>query len=154
MPTGQVVIDVKLTGVDEMREHAVELFAAHHAEMEPHYTDFEVNWARYYEAEERHALLALAAWDTTRNEVVGYSIGFIVEHFHYNLYVYQHDALYVAKGYRRGRLGVELLKLTKKEAEEQGAQRLLWHAKPDTKLDKLLRHLGYRHEENLYSMEV
>ena len=76
-------------------------------------------------------------------------------HFHYaDLRVTQNDVLFVKKEFRGGRLGLRLLKATEDHAKSEGCKLMLWHAKENTALDKLLPKLKYGVQEIMYSKEI
>ena len=64
------------------------------------------------------------------------------------------DVLFVAKEYRRGRLGLGLIRATEREAKKRGAQMVSWHAKQGTALEALMPRLGYGVQDIIYSREV
>ena len=86
---------------------------------------------------------------------MGYSINFIGPHMHYSNLRYAHnDALFVKAGHRGGTLGLRLMRETERLAREQGARMMMWHAKPDTALHKLLPRLGYAVQDIAFSKEI
>ena len=86
---------------------------------------------------------------------IGYSMNIIMHHFHYaDLRVTQNDVLFVKKELRGGRLGLRLLKATEDHARSEGCKLMLWHAKENTALDKLLPKLKYGVQEFMYSKEI
>ena len=74
---------------------------------------------------------------------IGYSMNIMMHHLHYaDLRIAQNDILFVKKEFRGGRLGLRLLKVTEDHARSEGCKLMLWHAKENTALAKLLpRHL-------------
>ncbi len=107
----------------------------------------------YRALENTQSLLALVAY--RGEEVIGYSISFIGPHLHYSGLRYaQNDALYVAPAHRGGRLGLNLIRKTEALAKARGARMMLWHAKLDTTLEKLMPRLGYGVQDIVFSKEM
>ncbi|HEY5993656.1 MAG TPA: GNAT family N-acetyltransferase [Gallionellaceae bacterium] len=107
----------------------------------------------YRALEQSGALLALVAY--REEEIVGYSINFIGQHMHYSGLRYAHnDALYVAPEHRGGRLGLRLMRETERLAKEKGARMMMWHAKTDTTLEKLMTRTGYAVQDIIFSKEI
>ncbi len=130
-----------------LRAHRDELATAKHLmELAPHLE-------AYRALEQGGALLALVAY--RGDEIAGYSINFIGPHLHYSGLRYAHnDALYVAPAHRGGRLGMALIRRTEALAQERGARLMMWHAKRNTALGKLLPRLGYGVQDIVYSKEI
>ena len=71
-----------------------------------------------------------------------------------DLRIAQNDILFVKKELRGGRLGLRLLKATEDYAKSEGCKLMLWHAKENTALAKLLPKLKYGVQEIMYSKEI
>lgn len=88
-------------------------------------------------------------------DLIGYSVNFIQPHLHYADLIYcQNDLLFITKEFRNSKAGLKLIKLTEEYAKRQGAQLMLWHAKQDTALDKLMPRLGCKVQDIIYSKEL
>ena len=86
---------------------------------------------------------------------IGYSMNIMMHHLHYaDLRIAQNDILFVKKEFRGGRLGLRLLKATEDHARSEGCKLMLWHAKENTALAKLLPKLKYGVQEIMYSKEI
>ena len=86
---------------------------------------------------------------------IGYSMNMMMHHLHYaDLKVAQNDILFVKKELRGGRLGLRFLKVTEDHARSEGCKLMLWHAKENTALSKLLPKLKYGVQEIMYSKEI
>ena len=108
---------------------------------------------RYLTLEAAGMLFALAAYHD--DELVGYSVNFLINHMHYaDLRVAQNDLLFVAKSHRKSRMGLQLIRTTEQHARDRGAQLMLWHAKAGTTLDALLPRLGYGIQDVIHSKEL
>lgn len=105
---------------------------------------------RFQRLEDMGNMLSLVAFDGER--VVGYSINLLSTHLHYKeLIVMHNDMLYLDPEYRKGRLGLRLIKATQQAAKLRGVRMLTWHAKPDTALALLLPKLGCGVQDILFS---
>ena len=56
--------------------------------------------------------------------------------------------------YRKGSIGIKLIKETEKQAKKLNCYGVVWHAKPNSSLDKLLEKLDYNIKDFLYLKEV
>jgi len=111
------------------------------------------NWPQYYVVEKAGALFIHVA--TQDDEVIGYSINFVANHFHYaDLKYCQNDVLFIKKEFRGGRLGLRLMKASEKHAKSLGCKLMLWHCKPDTPLNEILPRLKYGVQDVIYSKEI
>lgn len=127
--------------------------------LEAHYQELATDKARmelapFHEAyaglDAAGALFVLGVYDL--GELVGYSANFLTQAMHYrHLRVCQNDVLFLAKAYRSGRIGLQLIEATELEAKARGAGLMLWHAKPATALDALLQRRGYGVQDIVYS---
>lgn len=109
---------------------------------------------RYASMEQADMLLCIGAFDDA-SEMVGYSVSFIGTNLHYKNLTYAHnDVVFVSRPYRQGRLGLQILRETERRAKERGAQMMIWHAKEDTALAKILPRMGYGVQDILLSKEL
>lgn len=140
---------------DFMHEQA-HLLHEHWEELATHkaFMVLKPDWAKYAQLEAAGVLLTLGAF-THEGKAVGYSSSIIGNNLHYADLCYAHnDVLFVAKDYRRGRLGLQLIKETERLAKARGAQLMIWHAKEDTALMAVLPRIGYGVQDVLYSREL
>tara|TARA_R110000803_G_scaffold154638_5_gene219438 strand:+ start:812 stop:1261 length:450 start_codon:yes stop_codon:yes gene_type:complete len=149
------MIDIRLSDVAEMLEHSEQLFQEHYDEIALNKTlmVLKPDTEKYYSMEERNGLLVLSAWEG--EELIGYSVNFLINHLHYaDLNLCSNDLLFVKKEYRSSKTGLKLMRETEKRAKELGATLMLWHAKPDTALNALMPRLGYKVQDIIYSKEI
>ena len=142
------VVEIRDTGVDELREHSASLQKEHWDEIALHKEVMELNpnWHYYYELEERGTLVMLAAWlqRKTSEKLVGYSVSFQFMHHHYSgLMVMQNDVVFVTKRMRSAGVGKKLMAETMAIARESGCGMVLMHSKPGTAFDRLLEADGW-----------
>jgi len=141
--------------VAEMREHAGSLLRAHWDEVAKlkHLMVLDPNWDAYEAMEQAGNLIAIALYAES-GALVGYSVSMLAWHHNYAALRYcQNLVVFVDKEHRRQSAGTRLIKATEAEARARGAKLVLWHAKPDTALDALLRH-SYAVQDVIYSKEL
>ena len=108
---------------------------------------------RYFALEDAGQLVTLIAW--AGDEIVGYSCNILSPHLHYkNLMCGYNDVIFVAKEYRNSPLGIKLIKHTEAVLKKYGAKLMLWHAKKDSALDKILPRMKCNIQEIIYSKEL
>lgn len=103
--------------------------------------EFAPDIERYRALQDAGCVYALGAYDD--GELIGYNVMFIAPHPHYKHMIHAHnDILFVRADHRKGRLGVELIQMTRAALKARGVHFLTWHAKPDTALATLLPRMG------------
>ena len=79
---------------------------------------------------------------------MGYSIFFITNHLHYKSTVYaNNDLLYLHPDYRKGSMGLKLIKASEKFLKDKKVDKILWHIKFNKDFRILLHRLGYVDED-------
>jgi GNAT superfamily N-acetyltransferase len=108
------------------------------------------DWDAYADLEDAGVLRIFTARDD--NKLVGYFVTFVKLHLHYkdHLFAYN-DVLFLASDYRKGFVGPKLMKFAEKCLKEDGVAVLVVNTKLHKPFDTLLKWLGYKHVENLYS---
>lgn len=147
--------EIRESTVSEMLEHAGDLFAEHREEiaLNKAVMVLKPDAQRYEALEAAGNLFILAAFKG--NELVGYSVNFLLPHLHYaDLTVASNDLLFVAKAHRKGIVGLRLIRATEARAKKAGAGLMLWHAKPATALSEIMPRLGYEVQDIIFSREL
>lgn len=109
---------------------------------------------RYADLERAGALLSLVAYDDN-NEVIGYSVNIVANHLHYaDLRCAHNDVLFIRESHRNSPLGLKLIRETERVAKERGCHLMLWHAKENTALAKILPRTGCKVQEIIFSKEL
>lgn len=146
---------IRLCTLDEFRVVASHLFEEHYEEIarNKQVMKLKPNWQLY---DQMNATGWLFIYIAMQDDVcIGYSMNIMMHHLHYaDLRIAQNDVLFVKKELRGGRLGLRLLKATEDHARSEGCKLMLWHAKENTALDKLLPKLKYGVQEIMYSKEI
>jgi hypothetical protein len=131
------------------------LLASHWDELVKLKDVFVVNgdYDKYEHLEQSGSLISLLAF--YEDELVGYSINLLSNHLHYkDVLVCYNDLLFVHPSKRNTPLGLKLIRETEQAAKEEGAEIMLWHAKVDSSLDKILPRLGNSLHEHIYLKEL
>jgi predicted GNAT superfamily acetyltransferase len=111
------------------------------------------DYDRYADLEESGKLITLLAFEG--DTLAGYSVNILNTHLHYkDVLVCYNDLLFIHPDKRNSPLGLRLIKETEKAAKEAEAEIMLWHAKPETPLDKILPRLGNKKHEHIYLKEL
>lgn len=130
----------EFTGVVGVIQANGALAHAHHDELSAsfHGHEFDPDLDRYQRLEDLGVLVCLGAYDG--DELVGYSFNVLSTHSHYRTVLCAHnDLLYLKLQHRTGHNGLALMRATRDALKARGVSHVLWYAKPDTALDKLLR---------------
>ena len=146
---------IELATLADWKAKAEPLFQEHYEEIARNkdLMKLNVNWPLYEELNDKQALFVYLAMRD--NVCIGYSLNLITSHLHYADLMYAlNDVLFVKKEFRGGRLGLRLLRVTEDHARSEGCKLMLWHAKENTALAKLLPKLKYGVQEIMYSREI
>lgn len=109
---------------------------------------------RYAHLDANGGLVCLWAVDAD-GEFVGYSVNFIGPHIHYaDLVVCNNDVLFLREDLRPSTVGLRLIRETERAAKARGARLMLWHAKDQTSLAKIMPRMGYGVQDIIYSKEI
>ena len=104
----------------------------------------------YLVLQDKGRLLSVAVFDD--DVIVGYSINIICPMLHYmDVITCQNDLLFLNMKYRRGAVGLKLMRETERLAKNRGCHMMTWHAKLDTTLFAILDRLQYCKQELIYS---
>jgi len=147
--------EIKLCTYDEFVVLAKSLFEEHYEEIarNKQIMKLKPNYKLYEALDSTGWLFVYVAMQD--NVCIGYSMNIMMHHLHYaDLRIAQNDILFVKKELRGGRLGLRLLKATEDHARSEGCKLMLWHAKENTALAKLLPKLKYGVQEIMYSKEI
>jgi hypothetical protein len=123
--------------------------------LDAHYEELCVNrdtvklsprWDVYAEMERLGCFIVLTAREG--GKLAGYSAYFLQPHMHYSGFVVaQNDLFYVVDEYRKGAAALRFLRYCEREMKDLGAQKLVYHCKPQNNFAPILRRMGYADEE-------
>lgn len=145
----------EFTGAVEVISANAAMAAAHHDELaaEFHGHTFDPDLERYQRLEAAGALVCVGAFQD--GELIGYSFNALSTHTHYRTVLVAHnDLLYLQPEHRRGAVGLHLMRATRDALQARGVRHLLWYAKPETSLDRLLQRTGKQVHEIMYSEDL
>jgi len=101
------------------------------------------DWDRYKFLEDEGKLFTVLAYDEG-DTLVGYSVNVIDNSLHYRqLLLSSNDVIFLHPSHRGARLGNALIDKTEEASKAMGAHGHIWHAKPATPLEHLLRAREY-----------
>ena len=108
------------------------------------------DWDIYADLEDAGVLKIFTA--RSDGKLVGYFVVFVKAHIHYkdHLFAYN-DILFLSREYRKGYTGAKLIKFAEKCLKEDGVSVVVVNTKRHKPSDVLLKWLGYKHIENIYS---
>lgn len=110
------------------------------------------NLSVYAQLQEKGLLIALGAFD--EGKMVGYACALIAPNLHYGYLMAVNDTVFVSECYRGKGYGLRLMREMERRVKAQGARFMVWQAKIDSSLNKVLPRLGYRAEEVNYIKEL
>ncbi len=111
------------------------------------------NWALYNELEKKEVLHTTTV--RSNGDLVGYCINILHYHLHYKKkYISSTDAFFLHKDHRKGLIGYKLLKKSFNLAKQRGVNCCLITVKLSQDYPMLLKRLGFKPMEKIYSMEV
>ena len=85
-------------------------------------------------------------------KLVGYLVVLARNHPHYKDHIFaSNDILFIDKEYRKGLVGYFLVKYVTEDLEKRGVSVLLFNTTVDKPYDPILKRLGFKHSEKLYT---
>jgi GNAT superfamily N-acetyltransferase len=119
------------------------LLLAHWQEL-AHFKDIPLKprWDAYERLSDSGQLLAFTVRD--RGALVGYAAYLVTHSMHYGILQAQQDVIYLDPEYRRGRIGLHLIRYSEGVLRQQGVELIYQHVKlAHPQLGRLLEHTGY-----------
>tara|TARA_R100000353_G_scaffold22395_1_gene19833 strand:+ start:414 stop:923 length:510 start_codon:yes stop_codon:yes gene_type:complete len=147
--------EIRLCTLEEFKVKADPLFQEHYEEiaLRKDLMELKPNWPMYDALDKSGSLFIYLAMQD--DVCIGYSMNLVTNHLHYaDLQYCQNDVLFIKKEFRGGRIGLRLMKITEDYAKSLGCNMMLWHAKEDTALAKLLPRLKYGVQDIVFSKEL
>lgn len=135
----------------DVYEDFAELFKKHWEEIANNKNEIKlsVDYDGYIQLDKLGKLHLVTARDD--GKLIGYTMNFVIRHFHYkdNLFGIN-DILFVSPEYRRGGVGMSLLKYNEQSLFAKGIEVFHLHMKTAHDFSALLQRLGYREIEKIY----
>lgn len=107
-----------------------------------------------YDSYKRMAELGMLRCIICRDDskLIGYMIFIITPHLHYkSCKTAMEDIYFVAKEYRKGRIGIKLFQYAEKVLKHCGVQRIVMHTKVHLDNSKLFEYLGYKMTDKVFT---
>lgn len=138
--------------LDTCKEDSKSLIEEHWKEIALNKDVIKLNpdWEAYKALEASGSLSIFTARDN--GILVGYFVVITRDHIHYKDHRFaSNDILYLSPEYRRGRIGLNLIKFAEECIKQDGISVLVINTKCHKPFDSLLEYLGFTHIENIYS---
>lgn len=137
--TTQTAVLVRRLRLADLREaRALELQRMHYEEIAlDKKVPLDPDWQKFEALEESGSLYCYGAF--VGPQLAGYSVNYLYRHLHYDILVAQNDAVFVDPAYRGLGVSACLARVMKTALRDAGAQKLVWHAKEGTALERILR---------------
>jgi len=137
-----------IRSIAEIQKPIEELLQQHYEELTLHKNIMKLapDWDQYQRHMERGELFVLAAYFGSR--LVGYSVFFLYNNIHYkNNIMAKNDVLFLSRPYRRGRMGINLIRRSEDALRELGVSKVVWHIKCHSDFRPILHRMGYEDED-------
>lgn len=134
---------------DDLVEEIKPLIEQHYEEiaLNKELIPLDPNWDQYAALAAAGKLLIVCARNE-QNELIGYTVFFVNYHIHYqSTLVANNDLIWLHPDYRRGRLGIRLLKDSETACKHRGVDKIVWHIKFARDFRNILYRLGYADED-------
>lgn len=140
--------------VAQVRGEIDPLLQAHYGEIGQSDLMLNPDWDGYYaNAEAKDMLFILTARCDGR--LVGYNFMLLINHPHYkDAKVAQNDVIFVLPDYRRGKVGIGLIKHFETAMRGCGFDKIYYHAKPSNNFGALLERIGYAPVDTVYARHI
>lgn len=143
------IVDIGSEGYsDALMAEMAPLLRKHWSEIATHRDriPLDPDFPRYAKLDALGRILCLTA--RLDGRLIGYSVFVLTRPGHYKSTLSAlNDVIYVDPAYRKGSVGVRLIRETEKRLADVGVVKVTWHAKPGTQLAALLQRLGYDIDE-------
>ena len=141
-------MEFQVESFDDVKDDIKYLLDLHYNEiaLDKEVIPLDPDWDKYRNLYNLGILKIITARD--EGKIVGYSIFFVNAHLHYKSSIYaNNDLLYLHPEYRKGSLGIKLIKYSEKVLRDLGVTKILWHIKFNKDFRLLLHRLGYIDED-------
>ena len=139
---------------DGLINEMIPLLKKHWVEI-AHYPDIPMdpNWEAYMAMQDNEALVIMTVRVNTK--LVGYIVYFVHPNIHYqgSLQAVQ-DVLFIDPSYRKGMLGIRLLKASEAVLKGMGVQVVMQHLKFEHDFSPLLERLGYHDVDKIMAKRL
>jgi len=145
-------IDYQQEFLNQVRSDAEPLIKLHWDEIALNQDKIKLNpdWEAYQKLEDDNRLKIFTA--RSGKQLVGYFVVILGANIHYKDHIFaSNDIIYLHKDYRKGFVGIRLIKFAEKCLKDDGVSVLLINTKIHRPFDKLLERLKFKPIERVYS---
>lgn len=105
-------------------------------------------WEDYAALERMGRFVVFAARE--HGFLIGYNAFFLNKHMHYAaLHVAQNDVFWLSHDFRKGTTALRFLRYSEHELKAMGADKVVYHCKPENNFAPILNRMGYATEETM-----
>ena len=116
-------------------------------------TKLKPDWSVYFEMEITGRFFMMTC--RKDGKMIGYYTSFLVPHTHYkDRIVSQSDTIFIKKEYRKGLIGLKLIRLAEEKLREIGVNIITLRVKTDGRLHRLMDRLEYKPFDTTYFKEI
>lgn len=115
-------------------------------------SDLDVDFSKYLKLEELGVHYIVLAY--LKAELVGYNSMFSAESPHTGELTATTDTIFIKKGYRKGGLGSEMVRLAEEEAKSRGCKHIMVTFKNSSPHPSIVEDLGFFSYETIYSKYI
>lgn len=113
------------------------------------------NYEIYRTLAEDDLLVCIVCREVNTGRMVGYSVSFLTPHIHYKDHMYgENDIIFIDKEYRKGMMGIKLLKENERILRDLGCSIIHLHVKTKHNFGPIMERLGYYPSETIYRKYV
>ena len=91
----------------------------------------------------------------SEGELVGYTVNLLMRGLHYSTKIFAtNDLVFVRKDFRKGVVGIRLLKVMEEELKKLGVHYICMHVKPFPDFGPVLKRMGYGVWETIWKKQI
>lgn len=137
----------------ELLKESLPLLEEHAKELNVLDVPLDVDYNAYYNAAKAGCIALYTARDD--DKLIGYALYWVNIHPHYSILIATQDVLFLHQDYRKGRIGIKLLKYSEEKLKKDyNCKVIVQHTKKHKALDSLFSYLGYTEAEAVYLKEI
>lgn len=149
------MITYQVESAETILTEGLHLFVEHYKDIAVNQDKIELNpdVPRYMAMDDAGILLPISVREG--EELIGYSVSVLLPSLHYKDHVYaMNDVIFVAKEYRKGTVGIRLIKFTEEELQKRGVSVYCINSKVHAPFFSVLERLGFTDTEHQYTKYI
>ena len=148
-----VRLEFACESLNQVRSEITPLLDLHYAEVGQKDLTLSPDWTRFAHLEVAGVLAAFTVRSGGR--LIGYAVFFVQPHIHYSgSIVAINDVIFIHPGFRQGTAGLRLIKHAETGLRVRGVEKIYYHSKIGTPLERLLNACGYDLMENIMARKI